>query len=310
MSRGPGAFQDRLLETVQERPGSLRNALLWSSAEAAGRVVREADVAAGLSTGRIDATFEKQFNRALLSLLRRKLLRVDRRPIGEWKEFIEYHPFQTTRLEVRELRRTLLPALIVEEAFYSRSGNEDHIVRSFSRENGASARNQWRVLEPRLRDAFSANPRADQLLYLIIRGREMFHSVGVIRLFETQVSCTASLTSLVKDTQVQDACGAALAQELQVFAETYLPSAEITRQQSKSRLFVQGHFGGAGKSTLHQHVKDRLYELHPVLISSLPGHEGPKNPYAHLGIGPQRKYSPLLDKVIDRGAFRMLEFVS
>jgi hypothetical protein len=256
--------------------------------------------------GRIDPSLEKQFNKALAALVARKVVHSQQLAPAGWADLAEHHPYQTTRLELRHLREQLLPFVPRERALYDVAANEEHILRGRNHPELVEA---WTQIESGLRCALANRPQSDALFHLLVRGRQLF---GARRIFGTAVTCNAPFTGLVDELTKRDLVPATLLDPLERLRVAALPAAELQRQQHKSSLLPIGNFGGTGGSSLNQHTKDELFRAKPELVASLPGHEEPE-PVPGFGesIGDSgRRYSPLLDQLVDRNAFRMLQFLS
>src|SRR5689334_16489630 len=110
MSRGPGAMQQRIKNRLVHGQTSV-SLLCWELAEEAGAVDIRDSVGAGIDSGVIRQSFYSGFLRALKGLGAKEEVAISSRILTSADVELVY-PYKTLRLEVRELRKLVLPYLL------------------------------------------------------------------------------------------------------------------------------------------------------------------------------------------------------
>lgn len=255
MSRGPGRLQRFILDELETtRQPMLLNVLMWrfniqhKSQGAAGKELRK--------------TVYTSFLRAADGLVKSKEVEILSRRLRTLDELIEYYPYKTRSVELKELRLRLLPRLrdLNWSALYNASDNENFIV---------SKHHQARLLQQRwkhLRNQLLSTVRTITGIHaihihahLIVRGDALFFK-------ERGIIHPGSFVALA--TRLTMHLGEALSRELTEFCNEIWPQPQRKEVALKSQLYAWVNFGGTTPS-LKAEARDALRELEPDLMAGL-----------------------------------------
>lgn len=305
MSRGPGRLQRAVLDSLPHDAPISVDELCWQLALRGNRCSprwEPEEVARDLPK-----TFYVSFRRAVLGLARSKSIWIERRKLENIEELVRYYPNKTRFVRRKTLRERLLPRLA------------EYIGRSVGRfsiaENEAflaaqvpdGAQQQWFALENTVIDVatVAAHVERERLLQVLAKGRQYFSG-------ESGISCTLSLGSLVKDgldAIPSSTQAAALYDELKQFYLTCFPRSVRGHARLKSQLYEVARLDeSVAQPHLHDSFKLHLFEVEKGFLERLPGHRTITASPAWKWLQPN-EFSPVLDELIGRDAFRVFEFI-
>ena len=262
--------------------------------------------------------------RAVDSLVERKLLRVEKRKLATIQEWLTHYPGKTYRRDVRQVRLDLLPVLADwmrgdegpgplydaddNERFFARAEGADNSLLRRNDDRGAHLAPRWKAIEPELRKLL-AQSSSDNLFLLIARGKNMFTRARV----ETHLSF-GQLIDLCADENVLP--GPLLA-ELEDMRREFIPPEIVGALELKSVIYQ------FITSVIHRHPElkpdalDALYKAKPDYLKALPGFKPPverKHPYS-LWIAGERWKGCIedrssLSRLIDQTTFQSFQFLT
>lgn len=298
MSRGPGRLQFFILEALEaHRQPILVNLLMWDfntkfkTKEAAGE--RE-----------IRKTVYTSFLRAVNGLVRSNEVERQSRRLRTLDEVVEYYPYKTRSVELKELRLRLLPRLrgLNWSALYGASENEDFIVGKHPQ--GESIRDRWERLRFQLLVAVRTitDPQVAHIhAHLIVRGDALFsdRAKGLVHpgSFVDLASCLA--------VHLEES----LAQALTKFFNEIWPPTQRKEVALKSQLYAWVNFSGSTPS-LKPEARDALRKLEPQIMADLVIIPRPtRGSFRGFFLEKDIRHEPILDQLLQRDVLGPFDFL-
>jgi hypothetical protein len=300
MSRGPGRFQRRIIDSVSEARTVCLSRLRWDLAGEAAP-----------PSSSISEAFNSGYHRAVRRLVEDGYIETRKRYVTDIDELIKLYPYKTRRAEIRAMRAQLLPVVKAYLAFrqarkFTRAQTEKHFYESLPDEARAEAERRWLELEGPLFAAMASGGDAlrDAVFDVIARGRQLFrrravgHGAPLLRLIDRAVAAGATTPPPV------------LA-DLATLASSVFPTAQLQRRWFKVDLYEIAHLG----RNFSQHVKDQFIEYAmreaPAVMRALPGFRAAwSQKVGKLAIPHKDEHSPLIHKLLQRDALAPFEFLS
>lgn len=308
MSKGPGKLQQGILRAAEEVAefGTTVEGLRWSLYELSGRPALQAG-------GELPTAWNTSFRRAIKGLADREIVTITSRPLASFEECVEHYPGKTLKVDARGLRRQFLPILLEwthEKGGlgpkYGAADNEEHHLRLLPKDQVGQLEADWPQLEERLRPLYGAVSQAcaDDLLKLICKGRSLFLS--------RDVSAHGSLASWVEAVCRSSVLPDALALDLRVFLERFMPRGTAGALKSKSIIHELADVPRHGQCSLRPDTLEYLHERQKEVVEAMPGF-APKRgrfPTRHTPNPVEYDYAPGLMKFFDHTVFQNFDFIA
>ncbi len=318
MSRGAGQLQRQIAESAGAEPGISVGRLRWRLAEASGRVEP-----AGISR-----SFQVSFQRALRGAAgeRHHLIEVESRKLVTLDELALHYPDKTHSAEVRAARSALLPAVVdLARASPPQFGvvkTERHALHeriTLLRESAPTdlrrARRAWASVRSAIVAVIGRLSEQDAatLVRVLGKGSEYFEPKSP---HQVNVPLRALLEDVTAAIRAEPSL-AAVAAALSELCEVVLPRELVAGATLKDRLYSLVDFGNRKLQSMKTATKERLFEACPDAVAALRGHEawettaGDAQFIALVGRaqGEVKRFSPVLDQLLQRDALGRFEFV-
>ena len=315
MSLGPGKIQNSILQALQNSDTPIqRNQLLWDLAQKNDKIIDDGKIGKLIPKGSIEDSYKKSFQRAIKSLDGNKI-EITKRKLRSIRELIKYYPYKTSSREIRYLREQLFPLIpaYLKEGYvrqkYNINDNEVFLLKKLRAiDPGKMSRYQdlWLNVETEILEILSEENVAEKNLWmsLLIKGRQLFlddrakyglsfhYIIG--EMSEQEDKFTKSETDLFK-------------RILNLKSKVFKKDA-MKHNRLKSQLHVVAYLYDRTTPRFRDEIKRYFYREKTEVIKDLPDHREPDA----KGFALPRlvKFSPLLDKLIDRHAFARFEFLS
>ena len=268
-----------------------------------------------ISSGRLPQTWNTALDRAVKSLVLRRQIAVDSRPLENLEEWVAHYPNKTLDSQLRSLRTELLPHLVDwlrdngPSPRFSRADNEAYVVSLLTHEQRHLFASKWQRLEVSLRKYYAETGDANAFV-LMARGKQLFETAIV----STSVSYRAALSSCENSGLPQSLAG-----ELGRLAAEFLPENAAESLEFKSYIWsIAESVPSHGHCSLSEEAKDALLERCPVQLSRLSGFK-PATKAANMkpGLIPldfdvrrRPQHSPSLTRLLDHSVFQRFRFLA
>ncbi len=301
MSRGLGALQRLVVDSLTQREPTQFNVLCWNLAAQTGRISR----------GEVDRSFYSSLLRAIWSLKGRVNRR--KRKLVNLDEVVRFYPYKTRKYRIRHLREQILPVLKdhIEEreaAKFTTAETEHHLYGQLTEKQQESGRSAWYRIEGRLygQMASTQHDRRDAYVALLVRGRELFappvamsHRDSFWSLF---IKAFDSPNLTEEERHLRD--------DMEDLYRRYFPRSVVAHARLKSQLYAILDFGDYGRARLKEKSKEVLLEKLPRVVEALPGHRPDgKQKVGKFYLPQEVRFSPVLDEVISRDALAPFDFL-
>ena len=263
MSRGPGNVQDEVLSRLRSTQSDLTvESLQWAIFET-GR--------GATSNGDLPNAFYKSFLRAVKRLEETSRINVVRRRLKNMSECEAHYSSKTLNGYKRALRKRFLPMLreLIGkdpdfDPRYTAAERESYHRKHIPEEAGQRLKARWQALSETLRPLYgSTSPRADELLLVICRGRQLFDTPGI----EASTSLGHAIGGVVSLPFIS----ASLALELQEFYQDFLSHEQSEFLRLKSEIGGIASIGRNGEYPLMPKTLAALYSQDAQFIEAMPG---------------------------------------
>lgn len=315
MSLGPGKLQTTILENLQIKPISL-NILLWKLAKKERKIDLNNSHSGIIEFGNINKAFHNNFLRAINSLKDNKRILVNAEKISTLEDLIKYYPYKTLSLEIKNLRMKLLPEIVnfIQNQrtfpFTNIEVEENSLTRLKTSDIDAykTLISNWLEIEDELKLVIlSSRSFSYELIDIFNKGRALFHPFS-------KISVNDTLGNLIKSIENSSSVNKNIFTKLYQFYERYFINGKLEVNVFKNLMYSAVSVGKShGSSNVTPALKKYLYEKERDLISSLPDHVTPparnESRWFQMGDDTEIKFSPLLDKIIDRHLFKDFKFL-
>lgn len=317
VSRGLGNLQRLILDGIESSPGRFDGILRWELAKRSGAIHDD----------ELKWAFYSGFQRALgsLSQLPRPHLRIERRRLRSMDELVELYPHKTRSSTIRTLRLKILPLLRDSVAStrprFDSIESERHVFENSiptfdapatARMEWEDGQKTWHSVDELIGGLFRTGTdcRPELLVELLTKGRELFDPRSGFRLEK-------SLMRILRDLKFEaarDPRVPAIVEMVKSLVDRWIPERGRAGARITAKLYRLVSFPRHGDASLHDQVKLDLWLQHRRLITRLPGHQdrggrpGPKGT-AIVMVGDPPKYSPLLDRIIQRDVLQDFVFL-
>ncbi len=324
MSRGPGKIQKSILSYLENREQPvLRNKMLWELANHNRSITLKGNYCDSIGRGNIDSNFIKSFSRAILKLEDFEKIQISEEKFRNIEDVIQLYPYKTTKVEILQLRKNLLPYLkkYFSDSYlppyggsrYSIAENEIHILQMIKSTepnfyNKACA--QWQKLENRIILILPKHISSKKKLWLntLIRGRQLFLDKNIKSTYSFDSLCIELKDKIRKFSQNESN----LAKKIIKFKDKIIPREVRDHHRLKSKLHTIVFLNGTSTPKLKPEFKKYLLKEEPNIIKSMPkffSNEDEKKG-KRLHFHHQTNFDPTLDKLIDQYIFSNFEFIS
>lgn len=313
MSSGPGKIQRLILSSLSSTP-LLYNRLLWELAEANGAIAVVGQYG-GFKAGVISRAFAESFRRAVKSLESEDQINVAERKFESLQEALSCSKYLTTCLELYQIREKtknhILDFILAHAQRKNKIDFEEFTVRFIKEEVPEvflELKEKWREIEREILSFLSQYPGSlDIWLSIIIRGRYLFEG--------RKPTFGLPLHSLV--TRIIDSSENSLTQE-----KVHILVDEMSKNESwkvgriKYDLYQVMNIGRSTRTTsLDESLKKFLFELDQHLYVGMPNHVEPpprtaRGRFATFQSLLERKFDPLVDKILSRDLFKSHKYLS
>jgi hypothetical protein len=277
MSRGLGDIQTLILRSAmadETEPMTVEK-LRWT--------LYRAKNPAASDRSDLPTKWNNSFSRAISSLVKRKRLTIERRPLESLEECVQHYPGKTLSGNSYSVRSFLLPVLLEwtneKEGLIPKYGiadNEVHHYKNLQKTGGAlmeKLSSRWPAIEERLRSIYGNAPkRSDNLLRLICKGNSLFRPMGV--------SSPYALTELIELTCASGLLPGDLKAKLWTFLEAFLPLAEANALQFRSFVHELVDRPRHGQYKLQPAALAYLHKQRKEYIEKMPGFAVRENEFA------------------------------
>jgi hypothetical protein len=319
MSRGLGKLQRDIRDHVTAigRPTTFET-MRWALFEGTSAI--RADTPdrrpAELRNGRLPASWNSSMSRALAVLAADDHgIRVEYRRLASIGEMVKHYPGKSLIAATRQLRIGLLPGLAAidrrgdDTGSYTKADNESWYLRKFGSEKMPELQAAWQTIEPKLVKQLTQGSKgvSDDLIYLIVRGMELFRS--------RTVTCSQSIGELVEALVKSETLPSALCTRLSALAESIVPQNQVGSLSLKS--FIRGcvEITRTGRNyRLKDATLDALEDTCPDIVRALPGYKTrpAKSKISAFDMyfsGPRSVHGPEIHKLVDKSVFVKFVFL-
>ena len=310
MSAGLGTLQRNIINEVEINSPIYQRELMWQLAFDRGAIMKTGTAWNDIEEGSITASFKENFRRAIRSLDEQHAIIIKKQYFSNIFFLIDSLPYLTSRLECYLLSLKLIPSIKkyaqIENEKKGRIQYETFTIQHLDKNKFAKYSDLWEAIEESILNLLYAERtkflRFDRWLNIQMRGRYLFkrRKEGFDSTLQNQIAVLAEIANLTPD----ETSILILLQDL-----ISLLSKEDTWQKGTVKDVLYTFFN-ATKHAKHALMKDFLFEAHTDLLSSLPSHVEPKRDGRfRVGFPFERKYSPLLDKIINKHILRQQSYI-
>lgn len=320
MSAGAGSLQKAILETVEVNSPIFYRALMWHLAfERDGIIKTATSCGDGIEIGEIKKSFEENFRRAIAALVENKNIAANEKNFVNIYALIDFLPYLTSRLECYQLTNKLLPSIKkYADQYNGQTGlihYESYTIEKLSADNLAHYQAAWHAIEELILDLLytqrTAFARYDSWLNLQLRGRHLFKRKqkrfripGGYRQARSETTLEGLVSTLQNEVEITAAEISILA-ALRSFLGQLSTHTTWRTGAVKDILYTFYSAQLYSKGGLTKEIKDFFLQDQPDLLKSLSGHQEPADQrIGNIRLPMERKFSPTLDKLINRHILR------
>jgi hypothetical protein len=301
---GQGTIQGQILDKLRnQRSYASYHALRWDIAGDRGVIEMTGLLCPKIETGYIKRSFIQTFQRAIKRLGETGQIEIEDDRVTNLDEALGHFPYHTCKLELRQLRKELLPSIAeyIHDMQEPSSSNDVEKVqlsklRMAQDERFTNAREMWKEIQKTIllmlkhRDT----DMHDEWLLCLVRGRYLFleNKLGHPKLL---VTFCDDLQRQKEKTEIEER----IVGQLRRLIDLTFTKGNWELRNAYNEIH---HFMKDYRENLKCEVKHYLREKHKDLIISLPGHEEPEDTiYPDMeGI----RYSGYLDELVTRKIFQ------
>jgi hypothetical protein len=310
MSRGAGAMQKRIKSKLANGETSVSE-LCWVLADEARAVEIGGSVGVGIDSGVIRPSFYSGFLRALKGLREKGEVVVSSRVLTS-ADVAAVYPYKTLRLEVRELRKLVLPHLVRygDDKGFDREEVEGRILRELEgTQKLLKCQAMWARIESRLWQQGTEPSLRRVVVPLLVCGSGYFGGAG------GDARAPGSLSQHLRE--VKTLLPEDLVDDLRALYRLAFDREDDRRVASKGRFFAFANFGRRqGGVELNEDVLHWLAREIPNVVMALNGFveakptvEGEVDLMSDWVVVRGHTFPLLLRRLVDRRIFQEHEFV-
>jgi len=294
MSRGLGRLQQAIVDRLKQNGPTTVESMRWD--------VRGADEDADLGVGSINAV-----NRAVKSLVARKLVKCSKRPLQSVEECIAHYPGKTLKAAIRRLRTELLPALLEpgnSRAMYPRyslADNEKFHYDGLSEIEQEVHRNNWLSVERELAAFLGAADDYEQrsrLFRLYAKSKSVFEA--------GRLEVTGSLREHL--TRCQPILPAELLERIERVYTSLLSAERAGNLQMRTFVHTFVNVSNKGSCSLKNDTIEHLSRVRRDYLESLPNYKR-GTPGLPIMWREENRHDPILHKLFDQTVFQSFNFI-
>lgn len=307
MSRGLGSKQERILSAIRDAGGieMTSESLRWTMYEGFRGTLAE-------KFGKLDATWNNSFRRALLALGSRGLITLTSRALESFEECVAHYPGKTLLTDARNIRLDFLPVLqgwiTAERGIgpkYGTAANEKHHLNLLPKNEHDALVADWMNLEERLRPIYGTAPRtaSDGLLKVICKGRSLFRT--------GDVTAHGSLAELIGSACGSGSLSPEITASLNEFLDRFIPRETAAALEFKSLVHAFADVSRRGTCSLRKKTLEYLHDQKKETVEAMEGFEE-KHPGVHgLWNLPHKEYNypGSLRRLFDHSVFQKFDFI-
>lgn len=305
MSSGPGKTQALILTHLSATP-ILFNKLLWNLAHAQNGISCQGKYGF-LRAGRISRSFEESFRRAVRGLHENELITVTKRKFNDLDEAIDCLPYVTSNLQLHELRMgvkaEILDYLLTGGAKDVDVDFESYTVAKIKKGDPSAffeLEKEWEDIEQGVIFRLSQNSTClDEWLNVLVRGRSLFAK----RKLDFKKPLYALHASLKAHDESE--CSLEILSKILVLLER-ISSYESWRMGA----IKQDLYKALKANVVTDELKHYLFKKHGDDFVSLPKHKEPLKKGGFSALSFNRKYDPILNKLVDRQLLKNHSYLS
>lgn len=279
MSSGPGVLQKKILDHLTSVPSVFYNQLLWDLSFERNEIRGRSKLSPHIEKGIIRKSFKENFRRSVESLENGKILTIEKRILTNINEAFEYFPYHTERLEIHQLRLTLLPILreyIIEENphKFGDSKIEEELISHLKEDpDYMKIKEAWNRIEKKIVTSLDAeSPLYDTWVQILVRGRYLFlsasihHKASFVRLYSSLYKSNNGVMNLESE----------ILNHIKELIANVFDNNEWKLGKAKSVYYDMANMRQYAKDSLKDNVKEYLLNKSGDIIKSLPGHKEPE----------------------------------
>lgn len=307
MSAGLGNLQRSIIEGLSDRRPELQKVLLWKLAFARDEISKDYEKWGDIEKGRIRKSFIENFRRAIKSLNDSGEILISKNKFETLEDLLVFLPYLTPRLELQQLSKKLLPTIkeFAKEnntSFSTKIDFESYQANQLKKDENVfqSYQNAWNIIEEKILQFLlnAGSVRNDIWLNILLRGRFLFKN----RREEYKTPLFILVRKLSTGISPGEIEIYGLLQDL-ISRLSDNPYWKIGQIKGNLYNFFHAEMFFAGR--LSEELKYFLFEKHSALLKSLPGHNEPDESIYFGRVADHfRKFSPLLDQLINRHVLR------
>jgi len=294
MTRGLGRLQQAIVYLVKENGPTTIESMRW--------YVRDADEDADLGVGTINAV-----NRAVESLVARKLLKHSERPLQSVEECVAHYSGKTLKAAIRKLRTELLPALLEPSKSrmrcprYSLADNEKFHHEGLTEVEREVHRNNWLSVERELAAFLGAADDFEQrsrLFGLYAKSKSIFEA--------GRLEVTGSLREHL--TRCRPILPAELLERVERVYTSLLSAERAGNLQMRTFVHTFVNVSNKGSCRLKGVTIEHLSHVRRDYLESLPNYKR-GTPVRPIMCSQEDRHDPILHKLFDQTVFQSFNFI-
>jgi len=305
MSSGPGNIQTLILTHLPSTP-ILFNKLLWDMAHVQDRILHKPNYGF-LPAGRINRSFEESFRRAVRGLHENGAISVTKRKFNDLQEAMDGLPFVTSCLELHHLRMNLKSEILA----YITSGTPKEVdldyeaytvlnIKTNNPEVFSQLQQNWKEIQQFIiSHIYDDSTYLDRWLNVLVRGRSLFTN--------RKLDFKKPLHVLYATLKERDASKSSA--DILLMIEYLLEQVRSYETWKVGAIKLDLYKVLKPKGTTDE-LKEYLFKKHRDDFVTLPKHKEPAKKGGFGSLSFNRKYDPILDKVVDRQLLKNHSYLS